>query len=106
MAGATNSFEGGTNSAIITTGNSGGLSGTAFNSVFSDPVYTTVRAAHGTVSARLPADSFAEFGYALSGSNSTRWFRVCLYSASWSTRDVMTAYAGGLYYWTIRMATT
>jgi hypothetical protein len=107
VAGATNSFEGGTNNSTITTGNSGGLSGTAFANVFNSPVFTNVRSAHGTLSARLPASVFAELNYDLTGSNSTRWVRVYLYSASWSgTRDVITLYASGLYYWTVRLSST
>ncbi len=62
MAIYTNTFEGGTNGATITTGNSGGASGTAFNQVTAGITYTT-DAMHGSRAATT-ASSATEY---------TRW---------------------------------
>ncbi|MEU8035717.1 hypothetical protein [Streptosporangium sp. NPDC049078] len=96
MAGATNSFEGGSNGVAISTGNSGGLSGTAFDKISldpfadppMDPLYSTARAAHGTVSGLLNGGKGNGVGWDLSGSNSTRWVRAYLYKAGAWTGDV------------------
>lgn len=52
----TNSFEGGTNGAVVTTANSGGASGNAFAEVTAtSPTFTSARAAHGAMSAEVVA---------------------------------------------------
>ena len=90
MAGATNTFEGGTNTTVISTGNSGGASGTAF-SFAENTTFSTVRAAHGLLSARMPAEdgpTRASFGYDLSG-NGARWVRGYFYSTSWASSPTL-----------------
>ncbi|MGI5161379.1 hypothetical protein [Microbispora sp. CA-102843] len=55
----TNSLEGGTNGTAITTANSGGASGNAFNYVQA-ATYTTAQAAHGTRSAACGTNSLLQ----------------------------------------------
>lgn len=55
-----NGYEGGSNGTVVNVANSGGTSGTAFDEVTATkPVFSTARAAHGTISALLsnPATS-------------------------------------------------
>ncbi|MGI5493892.1 hypothetical protein [Microtetraspora malaysiensis] len=77
-----NSFEGGTNGQSITTANSGGVSGTAFPSTAEfPPTYSNVHAAHGTLSARFPADhkdSYLSWEGLIPG-NGDRWIRAYLW---------------------------
>jgi len=56
MASQTNTFEGGTNGTTITTGNSGGGSGTAFGGVTlgdGTGIFDSTRAAHGSLSGKF-----------------------------------------------------
>jgi hypothetical protein len=48
-----NSFDGGTDTTVITTANSGGSSGDAFNSVSGSPTFTTAQVLAGTVSCKF-----------------------------------------------------
>lgn len=65
-----NTFEGLADETVITTGNSGGTSGSAFSSVIGSPVADTARAAHQTRSMRCPAGSTANYVYwNISGTN-------------------------------------
>lgn len=85
-----NTFEGGSNGVAITTGNSGGASGTAFSNA-DYALYSTTRAAHGTVSSLLPPPdepATAKYSYDLSGSG-TRWIRAYLWAASWSSSPLV-----------------
>ncbi|MBN6054507.1 hypothetical protein JYK22_21375, partial [Nonomuraea sp. RK-328] len=77
MAGASNTFEGGTNAVTITTANSGGLSGAAFSAV-SNVTYTTERAAHGSLAGRIAPLETGTVEHALSGSG-IRYARVYAY---------------------------
>lgn len=88
MTVAINTFEGGTNTTAISTGNSGGTSGTAFDSAL-NALFSNTRAAHGLLSARLPASTSASMGMNLSGSGSPRWMRAYLWSTSWSSSPVV-----------------
>lgn len=49
-----NSFEGGTNASTITTGNSGGISGDAFNSITGSPQFTNAQEHSGALGAFNP----------------------------------------------------
>lgn len=60
MAVFANTAEGGTNSTTVTTGNSGGASGNAFNAVSGSPIFTTAQAAHGNLSYAI-ANGSAEY---------------------------------------------
>ncbi len=76
-----NSFNGGTASSTITTGNSGGTSGDAFTTVGGAPVYTTSQATgdRGPLVARLvPSSDFLEWG-SLTLSGRTLYLRAYLY---------------------------
>lgn len=53
MSTLNNTFEGGTNTAVVTSGNSGGASGDAFTAVETNVVFSSVRAAHGSLSALI-----------------------------------------------------
>lgn len=56
MARYANTLEGGTNGVAVSTGNSGGTSGNAFTYVTpAAPVFDSARAAHGSMSIRIPA---------------------------------------------------
>lgn len=105
MTTAINTLEGGTNTTAISTGNSGGLSGTAF-SFASGALYSTTRAAHGTLSARLPAGGSVGMGHNLTGSG-TRWLRFYLWSTSWSSNPNLTYFnlGSGSYFFVSLTAT-
>ncbi|GAA0853513.1 hypothetical protein ACFQVD_26425 [Streptosporangium amethystogenes subsp. fukuiense] len=108
MAGAANTFEGGTNTTAISTGNSGGTSGNAF-SLAENVTFSTTRAAHGLLSARMPAESGptrASLGYDLSG-NGTRWMRGYFYSASWaSDPTLMLLFTADFYSFEVQLTAT
>jgi hypothetical protein len=70
MAILTNSAEGGTNSTVVTVGNSGGVSGDPFSWVQSTVQYTTAQAAHGGVAFRWVGAASTDAGsvaYGISG---------------------------------------
>lgn len=48
-----NTLEGGTNTTTISNANSGGASGDAFSTITGSPTFSTLQAAHGSLSARL-----------------------------------------------------
>lgn len=77
MTTLSNSLEGGTNTATITTSNSGGGSGDAFGFVQGSPIYDNTRAAHGSQSAKLTPVSGSvcsvQLGATGSGWNSTQF---------------------------------
>ena len=54
-----NTFEGGTNTTTISTGNSGGASGNAFTSINGTPAFSTTTAASGTVSGEFQSGTGA-----------------------------------------------
>lgn len=83
MTTATNSFEGGTNGTAVSTGNSGGASGTAFSYVDGPPKYSSLRAAHGSRSMLITTVDGGVAALAMSGSG-TRWLRAYVWSTSWS----------------------
>ncbi|MER7213223.1 hypothetical protein ABT340_39685 [Streptosporangium sp. NPDC000239] len=83
MTTATNTFEGGTNGTAVSTGNSGGASGTAFSYIDGPPKYSSLRAAHGNLSMLIDTVDGGIAGLAMSGSG-TRWLRACVWSTSWS----------------------
>ena len=81
-----NNFEGGTNTTTISTGNSGGASGNAFdfalNGAGGTLAFSTTKAAHGRLSATVAttANNSSYFGWVSSvGVQSRIWFRVYLY---------------------------
>ncbi len=87
MATAANSLEGGTNGVAVSAGNSGGLSGTAFDSVTigtgATLAYDNAHAAHGALAMKVAtsgttAQSFSTWSTAI-GSQSQVWFRFYLY---------------------------
>lgn len=53
----TNTFEGGTDETVITTGNSGGASGTPFDSLAGSPEFEAASAYHGAMGMILPSSS-------------------------------------------------
>jgi hypothetical protein len=75
MAGASNTFDGGTNGAAITPANSGGASGTAF-AVADSITYSSVHAHRGPLSAEIAPDAIGYVQYPLSGSGVryARWY--------------------------------
>lgn len=84
----TNSLEGGTNGTTISSVNSGGASGNAFDGTLVSGTgaaltYDNTHAAHGTLAAKVASGSSAGTSYALwSGSIGTQsqvWFRMYLY---------------------------
>jgi hypothetical protein len=85
MALRANSFEGGSDETAITTANSGGDSGDAFDSVTSGAstvVYDTARAAHGSVSARYDIVSSTVFATWLEDAFTTAFFRTYFWAAA------------------------
>src|SRR5687768_14535583 len=77
MAGDTNGFEGGTDTSAITTGNSGGLSGTAFSAV-SSMTYSATQAAHGSLAGRTAGSTIGYAEHSLSGTG-VRYARAYVY---------------------------
>jgi hypothetical protein len=81
------SFEGGSSSATITTGDTQASGDTHFNSVAGSPVYDTAQAAHGTKAAK-----FTTSGQTLTwapGTASQVWFRAyCYFTANPSGSSV------------------
>jgi hypothetical protein len=79
-----NSFEGGTNGTTITTGNSGGASGNAFDAVTGSPTFSSTHAAHGTLSCSVSvSSSSATVAWNASlGSQAQVWFREYFYIPS------------------------
>jgi hypothetical protein len=82
----TNSFESGTNGTTITTGNSGGASGNAFDvteaSGTSILVYSNTQAAHGSLSAEFAnnGDGANSVSWSTSlGTQTQVWFRAYVY---------------------------
>jgi len=78
-----NTFEGGTPGQPITTGNSGGTSGTAFTYVDDADgaaIYSSTRAAHGSLSCEVPPEAYPVLAWdgLLSGSGD-RYARVYLW---------------------------
>jgi hypothetical protein len=85
MALRANSFEGGSDETAITTANSGGDSGDAFDSIASGAstvVYDTARAAHGSVSARFDIVSSTVFATWLVSAFTTAFFRTYLWASA------------------------
>lgn len=83
MTTRSNSFEGGVNGAEITPANSGGLSGDALEYV-NGAVYSSARAAHGVLSARLPPAPTGNYvSHELAGTG-VRWLRAYLWVTTWS----------------------
>lgn len=75
-----NSFEGGTNTTAISTGNSGGASGNAFDVIGSTaPTFSSTWAAHGSLSAHS-AGGYCEWTTSM-GTQTQVWFRMYLYLA-------------------------
>ncbi|MGW6499344.1 hypothetical protein [Nonomuraea angiospora] len=73
MAGASNSFDGGTHGTPITPANSGGASGIAFSAADSI-TYSSAQAYRGPLSAQIAAGAIGYVQYPLSGTG-TRWAR-------------------------------
>ena len=106
MAEATNTFEGGSDETTISTVNSGGGSGTAFDTVYTDGstpvvVFDTARAAHGSYSARLFNNSggatrsaYLEWTSAV-GTPTTVYGRFYVYSTGWdvTARTILARFA-------------
>ena len=89
MTTLTNSFEGGTNGTALSTGNTGGGSGNAFDAVNttgsgSGIAFSTAQAMHGTVSAKLTYASgvssnvYASWTTSM-GAQAQAWFRFYIY---------------------------
>jgi hypothetical protein len=55
-----NSFEGGTNTTVLSTGNTGGTSGDAANLIVGSPTFSSTRSVSGSLSMRIAADSVAQ----------------------------------------------
>jgi hypothetical protein len=89
MTTLTNSFEGGTSGSNITTANSGGKSGNAFDSTFTGTgttlTYSNTHAAHGLLSAKVTVGSTATTCLAewstSEGGQPTIWWRCYCYFA-------------------------
>jgi len=87
VASNTNSFEGGSDTTTITTGNSGGSSGTAFDAVGapvsgSTLAFSTTHAVHGSLSAKIGTGTTADTPYVSWTSNVaalTVYFRIYLW---------------------------
>ena len=106
MTTKTNGFEGLADETAITTGNSGGTSGTAFDHVL-NVVADTARAAHGTVSCRptLAANSSGYVGWLASG---TTWYaRAYMYLTSSPPANLifMTPFSGATIRVMVRILT-
>jgi hypothetical protein len=94
MAGALNSFEGGSNTVSVTAGNSGGASGDAFSSA-AGVTYSTEQAAHGLVAGRTATGVTGTVTHALTGSG-VRWARVYVhFSPTGGPGDIMWLNMGG-----------
>ena len=84
-----NSAEGGSNGTTVTTGNSGGTSGNAFDSVLigtgASVTYSSAQSAHGELSIESvlgssASSSMVEWSTSLTGSSLSQvWFRVYVY---------------------------
>lgn len=79
-----NSFEGGTNTTVITTGNGGGASGNAFDSIGGSPTFSSTQAAHGSLSCEVSVSSSTAYvAWTTSlGSQATVYFRQYFYIPS------------------------
>ncbi|MEV0149698.1 MULTISPECIES: hypothetical protein [unclassified Nonomuraea] len=93
MAGASNSFDGGSNGTAITPANSGSASGTAFSATDSI-TYSSAQAYRGPLSAQIAAGAIGYVQYALSGTG-TRWARWYARPVSPSNSLIEMALANG-----------
>lgn len=87
-----NSFNGGTNTTVITEANSGGASGDALQYVSGSPVFSNTQARSGTLSCRFPASSFTSFAYELSAS--TVYVRFYAWFPQHRAGDLLLLYTG------------
>ncbi|MEV6159426.1 hypothetical protein AB0L53_54750 [Nonomuraea sp. NPDC052129] len=91
MATKRNSFDGGTNTTVITEGNSGGGSGDALEYVSGSPTYSTTQAHSGTLAAAFPASANTSIGFELSAS--VFWVRFYAYLAQHVAHDLLSLWA-------------
>lgn len=63
MAVKRNSFDGGTNTTAISTGNSGGVSGDAFDAISGTPAFSNTHAHSGTLAARFPPSALSRLNF-------------------------------------------
>lgn len=98
-----NTFDGGTNTTVITEGNSGGLSGDALQYVNNSPTFSNAQAHSGTLSCATQVSTFTAIGFELSAT--TCWVRFYAYltqhaAASllrlWDTVNASGSFRGGL----------
>jgi hypothetical protein len=98
-----NSFNGGTNTTVITTGNSGGTSGDALQLVSGSPTFSTTQSHSPSLSCQFPATAITTIGYQMSAT--TLWVRVYAYLGShhamgllrlWSNTGAGGSFLGGI----------
>lgn len=77
-----NRFEGGSDETAITTGNSGGDSGDAFDSPVQNATFDTARASHGSVSGRLSVAGTSSAHVTWSTTGGTWYTRIYLYMSA------------------------
>lgn len=103
MALRQNSAEGGTNGVAVTNANSGGASGTGFNTVTTTGsptcVYSAAQKAHGNLAYQVvcAASSTADFAFSSFTANNSLALRFYLYHATSPTsgQDILQVYSGG-----------
>ncbi len=103
MALKQNSAEGGANGLTVTNTNSGGASGTGFNTVTTTGsptrVYSSAQKAHGNLSYQVTsgANSTVDFGFASFTANNSLALRFYLYHATSPTsgQEIFQVYSGG-----------
>lgn len=90
-----NTFEGGSNGTTITTGNSGGTSGNAFDSTSGTvPTFSTAHAMHGTIGLAMQGSGNVRWSSAsVTGGNTTMYGRVYVFITA--APNVQTVLVGG-----------
>ena|GEM_PF-4115658 len=94
MATKRNTFNAGTSGTAITTSNSGGANGNAFQTVYGSPTYTSTNATGGRAPlvARLPTD--AELWWSWTSSSTTFYVRLYVFFTSYPSDSTSVFWAG------------